>query len=105
MKNFYPAVWKEIAKAQLKKQIKAAEAAKKKLAKEQEKAKKEQADADAREKNLEEAKKIVLTQPETPFTEAKIRGLTELLLSFEKIKIVPFSSIQHIYTTLHEVNA
>jgi len=74
-----PAIWKEIAKAQLKKQVKAADAAKKKLAKEQEKAKKERADADAREKNLEDAKKIVLTQPETPFTEAKIRGLAELL--------------------------
>jgi len=73
-----PAIWKEIAKAQLKKQVKAADAAKKKLAKEQEKAKKERADADAREKNLEDAKKIVLTQPETPFTEAKIRGLAEL---------------------------
>jgi len=71
--------WKEIAKAQLKKQVGAAKTLKKKAAKEADKMAKEQAAEAQRLKNLEEAKKIVIKNDESlSSTQAKIRGLTEL---------------------------
>lgn len=70
--------YKEIAKAQSKKQINLAKTNKKKAAKQAEKDLKEKADAQKREANLEEAKKIVIENDLTlPFAEIKCRDLTE----------------------------
>lgn len=74
-----PDAWKEIPKAQMKKQVNLAKSAKKKLAQAADKEAKEKAKEAARQQNLEEAKKIILKNDESkPCTSAKIRGLKEL---------------------------
>jgi len=78
--------WKEIAKAQLKKQVGAAKTIKKKAAQQADKEAKEKAKEEARLKNLEEAKKIVIKNDESlEVTQAKIRGLKELRGSRVKV--------------------